>query len=50
MSSAHRLFMIIRQYGPPYDSEKPLEAQQEWEAHRVFMNRLEAKGVARRTT
>jgi uncharacterized protein YciI len=47
MSSAHRLFMVIRRYGPPYDREKPLEAQPEWEGHRVFMNALEAKGVAR---
>ena len=47
MSSAHPLFVVIRRYGPPYDSEKPLEAQPEWEAHRVFMNELEAKGVAR---
>jgi len=47
MSSAHRLFMIIRRYGPPYDHKKPLEAQPEWEAQRVFMNALEAKGAAR---
>ena len=47
MSSAHRLFMVIRRYGPPYDHEKSLEAQLEWEAHRVFMNALEAKGIAR---
>jgi hypothetical protein len=47
MSSAHPLFVVIRRYGPPYDSEKPLEAQPEWEAHRVFMNDLEAKGIAR---
>ena len=47
MSSAQSLFMVIRRYGPPYDREKPLEAQPEWEAHQVFMNALEAKGVAR---
>jgi uncharacterized protein len=41
MSSAQSLFMVVRRYGPPYDREKPLEAQPEWEAHR------EAKGVAR---
>ena len=34
MSSAHTLFVVIRRYGPPYDSAKPLEAQPEWEAHR----------------
>ena len=42
MSSAHPLFVVIRRYGPPYDSEKPLEAQPEWEAPD-----LEAKGIAR---
>jgi uncharacterized protein len=41
------LFMVIRRYGPPHDSGKPLEAQLDWEAHRVFMNALEAEGVAR---
>ena len=41
------LFAVIRSYGPPYDPGRSLEAQPEWEAHRVFMNDLEAKGVAR---
>jgi uncharacterized protein YciI len=41
------LFMVIRRYGSPYDPGKPLEAQPDWEAHRRFMNELEAKGVAR---
>ena len=41
------LFAVIRHYGPPYDPGKPLEAQPEWEAHRTFMNDLEAAGVAR---
>lgn len=41
------LFMVMRRYGPPYDPGKPLEAQLEWEAHRVFMNALEADGIAR---
>ena len=39
--------MAIRRYGPPYDPAKPLEAQSDWEAHRQFMNDLEAKGIAR---
>jgi uncharacterized protein YciI len=47
MESSKSLFAVIRRYGPPYDPQKPLEAQSEWEAHRVFMNQLEAEGVAR---
>ena len=47
MESSRSLFAVIRRYGPPYDPQKPLEAQPEWEAHRVFMNQLEAAGVAR---
>jgi len=44
---AKNLFAVIRRYGPPYDPQKPLEAQPDWEAHRVFMNTLEAEGFAR---
>ena len=47
MESSRSLFAVIRRYGPPYDPQKPLEAQPEWEAHRVFMNQLEATGLAR---
>ena len=47
MESSRSLFAVFRRYGPPYDPQKPLEAQPEWEAHRVFMNQLEAAGVAR---
>ena len=39
--------MVIRRYGPPYDPQKPLEAQRDWEGHRLFMNALEAEGLAR---
>jgi uncharacterized protein YciI len=46
MESSKSLFVVIRRYGPPYDPQKPLEAQPEWEAHRVFMNALEAEGLA----
>jgi uncharacterized protein YciI len=42
-----QLFVVIRRYGPPHDPGKPLEAQLDWEAHRVFMNDLEANGIAR---
>ena len=41
------LFMVIRRYGGPYDPGAPLEMQADWEAHRAFMNALEAKGLAR---
>jgi uncharacterized protein YciI len=44
---ADDLFVVIRRYGPPYDPGKPLAAQVEWEAHRRFMNDLEARGIAR---
>ena len=37
----------IRRHGPPYDPQKPLEAQLDWEGHRLFMNALEAEGLAR---
>ncbi len=47
MQNVKALFVVIRRYGPPYDARKPLEAQPGWEGHRVFMNALEAKGVAR---
>lgn len=47
MKSTKSLFVVIRRYGPPYDPKKPLEAQPQWEAHRVFMNALEAEGLAR---
>ncbi|PYR31657.1 MAG: hypothetical protein DMF89_25340 [Acidobacteria bacterium] len=42
-----QLFIVVRRYGPPYDAERALEAQSEWEAHRVFMNALEAEGIVR---
>jgi hypothetical protein len=47
MDNPKQFFVVIRRYGPPYDPAKPLEAQLDWEAHRVFMNALEAKGLAR---
>ena len=47
MESSKSLFAVIRQYGSLYNPQKPLEAQPEWEAHRVFMNALEAEGLAR---
>lgn len=47
MDELKSLFAVIRRYGPPYDPDRPLEAQLDWEAHRVFMNALEAEGLAR---
>jgi uncharacterized protein YciI len=47
MDSRRSLFAVIRRYGPPYDPQKPLEAQLDWEGHRIFMNALEAEGLAR---
>jgi uncharacterized protein YciI len=47
MESRRSLFVVIRRYGPPYDPQKPLEAQLDWEGHRIFMNALEAEGLAR---
>jgi uncharacterized protein YciI len=47
MESRRSLFVVIRRYGPLYDPQKPLEAQLDWEGHRIFMNALEAEGLAR---
>ncbi len=47
MESGRSLFVVIRRYGPPYDPRKPLESQPDWEGHRLFMNALEAEGLAR---
>ena len=46
MEGRKSLFVVIRRYGPPYDPQKPLEAQLDWEGHRIFMNALEAEGLA----
>jgi len=39
-----RLFAAILHRGPAYQPSQPLEAQQEWEAHRTFMNALVEDG------
>ena len=41
------LFLVMRRYGPPYEPRLPLEEQPDWEAHRTFMNALEAEGLVR---
>jgi uncharacterized protein YciI len=45
MRTSKSLFVAIRRYGPPYDPQRPLEAQLGWPGHRVFMNALEAEGI-----
>jgi uncharacterized protein YciI len=47
MMVMQHLFVVIRRYGPPYAPGLPLEEQQDWEAHRAFMNALEAEGFVR---
>jgi hypothetical protein len=47
MMVMQHLFVVIRRYGPPYERGLPLEEQQDWEAHRVFMNALVAEGLVR---
>jgi uncharacterized protein YciI len=47
MEPDQKLFMVVRRYGGPYDPEKPLEAQLDWQEHRAFMNASEAEGVVR---
>jgi uncharacterized protein YciI len=47
MTVIQHLFVVIRRYGPPYSFGLPLEEQQGWEAHRAFMNALEAEGLVR---
>jgi len=41
------LFVVIRRYGSSYAPCRPLEEQLDWEAHRAFMNALEADGFVR---
>jgi hypothetical protein len=41
------LFVVMRRYGPLYMRGRPLEQQEDWDAHRVFMNALETGGVVR---
>jgi uncharacterized protein YciI len=41
------VFAVMRSYGPPYVRGQPLEKQRDWEAHRIFMNDLQAKGLVR---
>jgi hypothetical protein len=39
-----RLFAVTRSRGPAWNPERPLEAQEEWDAHAVFMTALHRDG------
>lgn len=47
MDTSKVLFVAFRRYGATFDPRKPLQAQPDWEAHRAFMNALEAEGMVR---
>src|SRR5271169_595519 len=47
MMVMQHLFVVIRCYGSLHARALPLEEQQDWEAHRAFMNALEADGLVR---
>ena len=39
-----RLFAVTRSRGPAWNTERPLEEQEEWDAHAVFMTALHRDG------
>jgi uncharacterized protein YciI len=39
-----RLFAVTRSRGPAWQAERPMEEQEEWRAHAVFMNALHRDG------
>ena len=39
-----QLFAVIRTFGPAWQNSRPLEKQQDWDAHAQFMNVLAAEG------
>ena len=39
-----RLFAVTRSRGPAWQVERPMEEQEEWRAHAVFMNALHRDG------
>ena len=41
-----RFFAVTRSRGPAWNAERPLEEQEEWPAHAVFMNGLHRDGFA----
>jgi hypothetical protein len=42
-----RLFAVTRSRGPAWNAEHPMEEQDEWHAHAVFMNALHRDGFVR---
>jgi hypothetical protein len=44
MSTAQRLFAVIRTRGPAWQESRPLEGQPDWPAHAAFMNGLAKEG------
>lgn len=47
MAHDQTLFVVIRRYGPPYDSTKALQHQLGWPEHAAFMDESEALGKTR---
>ena len=39
-----RLFAVTRSRGPAWKAERPMEEQDDWPAHAVFMNALHREG------
>jgi hypothetical protein len=39
-----RLFAVIRSRGPAWKASQPIEGQEAWDSHAVFMDSLEAEG------
>ena len=39
-----RLFAVTRSRGPAWNAERPMEEQEDWPAHAVFMNALHRDG------
>jgi hypothetical protein len=42
-----RLFAVTRSRGSAWNAERPMEEQDEWHAHAVFMNALHRDGFVR---
>lgn len=39
-----RLFAVTRSRGPAWKTERPMEEQDDWPSHAVFMNALHREG------
>ena len=39
-----QLFAVIRSYGPAWQASRPMEGQEDWDAHASFMNAFEREG------